>query len=30
MRNLGTTDLELVAVQILPLGAMRRIDEPAP
>jgi quercetin dioxygenase-like cupin family protein len=30
MRNLGTTDLELVAVQILPLGATRRIDEPAP
>lgn len=30
MRNLGTTELELVAVQILPLGATRRIDERAP
>jgi quercetin dioxygenase-like cupin family protein len=30
MRNLGMTDLELVAVQILPLGATRRIDAPAP
>lgn len=30
MRNLGATELELVAVQILPLGAPRRIDEPAP
>ena len=28
--NQGTTDLELVAFQILPLGAPRRIDEPAP
>ena len=28
--NEGTTDLELVAFQILPLGAPRRIDEPAP
>jgi len=28
--NEGTTDLELVAFQILPLGATRRIDEPAP
>src|SRR6476620_1898786 len=26
----GITDLELVAFQILPLGATRRIDEPAP
>jgi len=30
MRNLGTAELELVAVQILPLGAPRRIDAPAP
>ncbi|HZL91656.1 MAG TPA: hypothetical protein VFB96_25015 [Pirellulaceae bacterium] len=28
--NEGTTDLELVAFQILPVGAPRRIDEPAP
>src|SRR5262245_34971152 len=28
--NEGMTDLELVAFQILPLGAKRRIDEPAP
>jgi len=28
--NAGTTDLELVAFQILPLGATRRIDKPAP
>ena len=28
--NEGTTDLELVAFQIIPFGAMRRIDEPAP
>ena len=28
--NEGTTDLELVAFQILPVGATRRIDEPAP
>ena len=28
--NAGTTDLELVAFQILPVGATRRIDEPAP
>ena len=28
--NQGTTDLELVAFQILPTGAPRRIDEPAP
>jgi quercetin dioxygenase-like cupin family protein len=30
MVNEGTTDLELVAFQILPLGAPRRIDVPAP
>jgi hypothetical protein len=30
MRNEGTTDLELVAFQIIPFGATRRIDEPAP
>ena len=28
--NEGTTDLELVAFQILPVGATRRIDEPEP
>jgi quercetin dioxygenase-like cupin family protein len=28
--NEGTTDLVLVAFQILPKGAQRRIDEPAP
>ena len=28
--NEGTTDLELVAFQILPVGATRKIDEPAP
>ena len=28
--NEGDTDLELVVVQIVPLGAPRRIDEPAP
>jgi len=28
--NEGTTDLVLVAFQILPMGAPRRIDEPAP
>jgi hypothetical protein len=28
--NEGTTDLVLVAFQILPRGAPRRIDEPAP
>jgi quercetin dioxygenase-like cupin family protein len=28
--NEGTTDLELIAFQILPKGAPRRIDEPAP
>ena len=30
VRNEGTSDLELIAFQILPLGATRRIDEPAP
>ena len=30
MRNEGTTDLELVAFQLIPLGEKRRIDEPAP
>ena len=30
MRNEGTVDLELVAFQILPRGATRRIDQPAP
>lgn len=30
VRNEGTTDLELIAFQILPAGATRRIDEPAP
>jgi len=30
VRNEGTTDLVLVAFQILPFGAPRRIDEPAP
>jgi len=28
--NEGTTDLELIAFQILPLGAPRKTDEPAP
>ena len=28
--NEGTTDLELVAFQLLPFGATRRIDQPAP
>ena len=28
--NEGDTDLEIVVVQIVPLGAPRRIDEPAP
>ena len=28
--NEGDTDLVLVAFQILPVGAPRRIDEPAP
>ena len=30
VRNLGDTDLVLVAFQVLPFGASRRIDEPAP
>jgi quercetin dioxygenase-like cupin family protein len=30
VRNEGDTNLELVAVQILPRGATRRIDQPAP
>lgn len=30
IRNEGTTDLVLVAFQILPMGAPRRIDVPAP
>ena len=30
LRNEGTTELELVAVQFLPAGAVRRIDAPAP
>lgn len=30
VRNEGSTPLELVAVQILPAGAPRRIDQPAP
>jgi quercetin dioxygenase-like cupin family protein len=30
LANEGTTDLVLVAFQILPEGAVRRIDEPAP
>ena len=30
IRNEGSTDLELVAFQILPAGAPRRIDEPRP
>lgn len=30
VRNEGTTDLELIAFQILPAGAPRRIDEPQP
>jgi quercetin dioxygenase-like cupin family protein len=28
--NHGTVDLEVIVVQIVPLGAPRRIDEPAP
>jgi len=28
--NEGDTDLELVAFQLLPFGAKRRVDEPAP
>ena len=30
MVNAGTTDLELVAFQIIPSGATRRIDQPQP
>jgi quercetin dioxygenase-like cupin family protein len=30
IRNEGTADLVLVAFQIIPFGAVRRIDEPAP
>ena len=30
IRNEGTVDLELVAFQIIPFGATRRIDAPAP
>jgi quercetin dioxygenase-like cupin family protein len=30
VRNEGTTPLELVAFQVLPAGAPRRIDQPAP
>src|SRR5262249_58709729 len=30
IRNEGTTDLELVAFQLIPFGAPRRIDEPEP
>ena len=30
IRNEGDTVLELIAFQILPAGALRRIDEPAP
>ena len=30
IQNEGTTDLELVAFQIIPNGATRRIDEPQP
>ena len=30
VRNEGSTNLELVAFQILPRGAVRRIDQPAP
>jgi quercetin dioxygenase-like cupin family protein len=30
MRNEGTTDLELVAFQLVPFGATRRIDQPDP
>jgi len=30
IRNEGTVDLELVAFQLLPQGAVRRIDQPAP
>jgi len=30
VRNHGDTDLELVVLQIVPVGAPRRIDQPAP
>jgi hypothetical protein len=30
IRNEGTADLVLVAFQLIPFGAVRRIDEPAP
>ena len=30
LANEGTVDLEVVVIQIVPLGAPRRIDEPAP
>jgi quercetin dioxygenase-like cupin family protein len=30
IRNEGTTPLELIAFQLIPFGAVRRIDEPAP
>lgn len=30
IQNLGSVDLELVAFQLIPAGATRRIDEPAP
>jgi quercetin dioxygenase-like cupin family protein len=30
VRNEGDTDLELVVMQLIPLGAQRRIDEPRP
>jgi quercetin dioxygenase-like cupin family protein len=30
VRNEGTADLELIAFQVLPAGAPRRIDEPQP
>jgi quercetin dioxygenase-like cupin family protein len=30
LTNEGTTDLEVIVMQLVPLGAPRRIDEPAP
>jgi quercetin dioxygenase-like cupin family protein len=30
VRNHGTTNLELIVIQIVPVGAPRRIDQPAP
>jgi len=30
LKNEGTTELEVIVMQIVPLGAPRRIDEPAP